>query len=228
MLTRLLFGLALLAVTAAASAQPASAPRHVRNLPGHPLTELIKPGDRTLEVERFLDPPLMMDPPEDVPVVEYLFDHASGIVVARIEEKKGTLTSAQDFVRSLVSASILEVLKTPPGMVLRKGDRVSFWDDGGEVMVDGTRIIATRSETRLIESGGVYLMLIDRGKNGELITDSLSAAELKAGRFVHLFRQPERPDQVERPDAIERDYSEHVLSELRDVAQRRRDSKPAR
>ena len=189
----------------------------VRQIPrpsGTHLRDAVRPEDKAIVVIDTTDPPLTVSLPDDVNLIKSSFDGTDGMVLARVERRRGRLTSAGDWVQSDITARVIEVFKAPRSANLRPNSTLAFVEEGGEVQISGARITAIVPWFRPLETGQTYLVGLGVDpESGRILV--WPGYELKNGRFNDLSRPPDRPDLV---DSIERDLSEQVLVELRDLA----------
>ena len=99
--------------------------RHVRERPGTALSALVKPGEETLIVDSVQDPVREMLPGPGVSDV-YSKAQTSVVLVVEVLTVDAEVTPAQDWVKSRVTASVLDVVKTSSGWTSKSGDLVTL------------------------------------------------------------------------------------------------------
>jgi hypothetical protein len=185
--------------------------RHVRERPGTALSALVKPGDETLIVDSVQDPVQEVLPGPGVSDV-YSKAQTSVVLVVEVLTVDAEVTPAQDWVKSRVTASVLDVVKTSSGWTSKSGDLVTFEQDGGEVYVGGTRVVASLPWTRSVQAAKRYLMFVKPISGTDVIASPSGIYEIIDTEVLRrLAPSPGGPDDVEKTGQSE------VLQRIRDA-----------
>ena len=189
------------------------------------IDESVAPGDTALTVIDRPIGPLMVLAPPDMSLTSWGFDLADAVILARIEGRRGELTSNADWIRSQVVVRPLETFKNEGGEFRRDGTLLLL-EEGGELTIKGARVTATVSSERPFAEGQQYLMFLkfDRLTKRFLYSSSWTY-HLSDGRFTTLT-VPDDPNA--EPNKIEMDWSDHVLMELRDLSKKLKTAERAR
>jgi hypothetical protein len=123
---------------------------------GHPLEELLTPGADRLVVEKDQSPPMIVGPPPGSAELEWRAKRAPTVVILEVETVTSQLTPARDWIESEVHANVEQVLKYSP--VVIPGSSVKFHQDGGEMMIQGTRVTAVLEYADGFVPKGRYLV----------------------------------------------------------------------
>jgi len=156
---------AAFAVTGVFSQQPS---RRIRNL-GKPLHELVRPGEGALLVELISDPPLIAGPALGISYLEWLAKLAPAIFVLHVQEGRAALTRRDTWVETVFTATVERVLKRPDTVRLNTRQTVRFTQDGGVVLVRGTRVEGVIDWANPVKVGSRYLSFANVDVDGTLL-----------------------------------------------------------
>lgn len=134
---------------------PDSSVRHIRERPGRPISDSLRADDKMVIVDSVQDGPDEITNPIRL---ERMTKSAAAIVVVEVVSVEGALTPQQDWIRSQVTASLVEVLKAPKAWGPNAGDLITFEQNQGEAYVGGTKVVASVPWARPIEAGKRYLI----------------------------------------------------------------------
>ena len=112
--------------TATLMAQRDIVGRQVPRKVGTHLRDMVRPDDKSIVLIDGSDGPLTITPSDDVSRTQWLFELADGVVLARVDRRRGRLTPAGDWVQSDVTATVLEVFKAPKGANARPNSTIAF------------------------------------------------------------------------------------------------------
>lgn len=132
--------------------------------PGVPILSHVRPGERVVEILKDAPPDVGITPDAEEEI-EALTRMSDAVAIVRVVDKRSAFTTQSsppyrvpgDWINSTVAARVLTVLKDP-GARLAEGGSVSFPEDGGELVVDGRRVIARNSYEVPTRVGQTYLM----------------------------------------------------------------------
>ena len=209
---------ALLGGCAVVAAQVSGSPvRHVRERPGWPIADAIRAGEEALVVESMTDPGLEIRPGPGVSQIEWATKGAPAIVVVDVLSIEGELTPRQDWIRSNVTASLVDILKLPKEWSPKIADLVTFDMSGGEAYVGGTKVLASVPSSRPMEVGKRYLMFVGPpvASPNRLRGEPYSAIYemTESGGFRRLSPSGRGPDDIETTEQAV------VLMRIRDAVQ---------
>lgn len=136
---------ALIALTLGATqaAQQSATPRtqyRTMHRPGHALEELLTPGAESLIVEKDQFPPMIAEPRPGTGELEWLTSNAPTVIILTVRAITPNLVTSRDWIESEVHATVDQMLKYSP--VITQGSSVKFRQDGGEMMIRGTKVTA--------------------------------------------------------------------------------------
>jgi hypothetical protein len=93
-----------------------------------------------------------------------LAQHTKGsdaIVVAEVVKRTPSLSHGDSWVTSPITARIVDLLKTPTvPREFRVGENFDFVEEGGEVVVRGTQVLASVPGLRPLRPGARYLLFL--------------------------------------------------------------------
>lgn len=180
--------------------------------PGTPLAALVRPHEDHLIVESTKSRPLRVLPPKGVSTIEWKSKFASAVVLADAVEVLPQLTAAEDWIVSVVSASVTEILKPSQLWNVQAGTEFSFVDEGGELLVGGTRVTALLPWSTPVEAGKRYLIFVSIDPSTKkIVVGAGSVYEVSGSRLVRLAAEPSGQDDIERIEASE------VFGRIRDL-----------
>ena len=171
----------------------------IRTVPyerGQPIRNKVKKGDLEVTVERLWTSP-DLNIPNGVDLIEWKTTLYPVVLVARVVKITGSESSTQDWVTSLVEASVLDVLKNSTASSLSERSRVVFGASGGEVSLNGARVIARFSGVERFQPDETYLIFGVVQTDDSLYVSYDNAYLLKSERFSGL-------DKTNKNDAIDR------------------------
>ena len=146
-------------MTPPAPPQTKAPPEGYRRIPmriGVPIASQLRPEDRVVEVVTGGTP--FVDGGTDAErEIEGITRQAVAVAVVRVMDKQSRLTDVGDYIRSTVTVQVQSVLKDE-GTHLVEGGSVSFSEFGGEVMIDGRRVIVFHTHVRPMLVGRTYLI----------------------------------------------------------------------
>jgi hypothetical protein len=131
--------------------------------PGVPILSQVRPEERVVEVLKDAPPDVGITPDAEEEI-EALTRMSDAVAIVRVVDKRSAFTTHDsppyrvpgDWINSTVAARVLTVLKDP-GARLAEGESVLFSEDGGELVVDGRRVIARNSYELPTRVGQPYL-----------------------------------------------------------------------
>ncbi len=202
-------GLALLgglAATVASIAQDAPAQVNVlggipeRPIPGQPtpvppsavvsyrqgedLLSRLPPGEREVTVFFNRVPGLLVTPPDGIEFEEYLTREADVVAVVRPTAIQGELTRDRDWIRSVVDAELVRVLKVSAESRVSEADTtVSFRASGGSLLLQGVQVTAITSDVEEIQAGVSYLVFLVATSEGLFSMGPRTVYELRGDRL---------------------------------------------
>lgn len=142
--------------------QPKAAPllpeghRRIPLKPGVPIASQLEPGDRVVEVVTG-GRPFVDGSDNAAEEIEAITRRAAAIAVVRVTGKESQLSAGGDWVDSTVTADVQSVLKDETGL-LAEGGTTSFPEFGGEITLDGRRVIVHAPYRRQMAVGRTYLV----------------------------------------------------------------------
>jgi hypothetical protein len=149
-----------------ASGQTGS-PRQVPYAP-IPIATRITAGESALIVNASPDPPHVVGPDEGVSLAAWTCGFADAVAVIEVVSRESTLTQRGDWIESVVTSTVVDVLKTPPPPIeLSVGATLAFREDGGQVTIGGTTVTARVPWDTPTVTGKRYLVFLD-GHTGSL------------------------------------------------------------
>lgn len=156
-----------------------------------PIREAIQAGDRALIVVESSAGPLVGTPTDGTTVLESLVESSDRIAVVTITGRLSRLTSVGDWVTSVLTARVNDVVKDTSRDVAKPGTRIQFGEEGGEVTIDATHVTAVVPGVRPMRVGHRYLVAFwtsDRGLTASPAgrTRSLRLARCDASSNVPL------------------------------------------
>lgn len=171
-MTKLLISLAMLVLCTSAlgHSQASVSPQEPKDKayqprfrPGVPILSQVRPDERVVEILEDAPPDVGITPDAEEEV-EALTRMSDAVAIVRVVDKRSAFTTQNsppyrvpgDWINSIVVARVLTVLKDP-GARLAEGGSVSFPEDGGELVVDGRRLIARNSYEVPTRVGQTYL-----------------------------------------------------------------------
>lgn len=89
--------------------------------------------------------------------IEGITRQAVAVAVVRVVDRQSRLTDVGDYVRSTVTVQVQSVLKDEAAQLV-EGGSVSFFEFGGEVILDGRRVIVFHTHVRRMLVGRTYLV----------------------------------------------------------------------
>ena len=121
---------------------------------GEPIEERILPTDQQLLVVADTDPPLEVSPPDGTTEVQWLTQLSPIVAIIEVKQLKPWLTEDRDWIKSTVTAEVIEVIKGD----LTTGQTVTFDVDGGEMMIKGTKVRGEVSWKKSFRKNAQYLV----------------------------------------------------------------------
>lgn len=178
--------------------------REVPLSPGTPLRERIQPGEDALIIRSTRSRPLEVLPPSGTSMFEWSTANASAVVVADIIDSSPVLAKAGDWITSTIEASIIEVLKPSNIWSPAAGGTFSFEQDGGEALVEGTRVRAILPWAKPFEVGHRYLLFVtvDPATKAALVTP-LASYDIGGQRPLRLASSKSSRDDIEATETVE-------------------------
>jgi hypothetical protein len=180
--TVLVLAAAILAAfaTSIASQQPKSPGTDqglTRHRSGKPLEALVRPGERTLVVEKDQSPPLIVEPPPGVGQLEWLTSLSPVVLIVAVEQVLPRLTPKKDWVEATVYASVEDVLKSVP-QTIAPGQAIRFRQDGGTIHIGATTIHAVLPWAESFHVGRRYLIFADPTSEEDVFAVEATTAAL--------------------------------------------------
>jgi hypothetical protein len=187
--------------------------RRVSFKPGRDLVvEARKSKDAVVEVVRESSPPFMGPSDDPLAEIETLTRLADAVSLVRIKGKRAELNARKDWVSSSAEGVVQEILKNSSTRPLAVGQKVSLRERGGEVTVEGRRIVASDAWARRTSIGREYLVFWAMRPDGSWTTfGEVYTFEREGTRWTRLLTTP-------RADAVGAMDSDRVLAEIRLVA----------
>jgi len=147
----------------------------------------VRATDRTLMVSDNRDGPLMVFPAPGTSTIDWLVSASDAALMLHVTRKIGRITARGDWVESTIEAKVTEVLKGSPYRKLIPGDSLTFQEDGGEVLINGTRVVASVPSARAIIRGEDYLLFvnIDRARR-DIIAGPESTYQVVGSRLSRM------------------------------------------
>jgi hypothetical protein len=162
---------------------------HVRHIlvSDQRIADVILPGEAELVVESRRSRPLEVAPPAGVSAIDWLVRGSDLAFIMFVNDVNSRLTDNQTWITSQVSGSVLEVVKGSPVRPLQVGDHVGFEQDGGEITLVSTKVIARVRWATPVQSYRRYLVFssVDDSTK-ELIFDNSTMFDLTSGRLRSL------------------------------------------
>jgi hypothetical protein len=182
--------------------------KQLRMNPGHPIEDSLQLGDTSVTVEMDVDPPLEVLPPTGVALGDWMTRGVPVVVVVEVNALTPRLTATHDWVESVVSGPIVEVIRGRDlGFI--EGEPASFVVDGGELQINGTAVRAKKSWARPFQVGARCLVFASLGPDKTLSTWEGSILRLTdKGTWERMLVS-------ESPQIAERLQSEDILRDAR-------------
>jgi hypothetical protein len=136
---------------------PMTRPGAVPRRSNTPLTQLIKPGQKELIVERDDGQPLAGRPPAGMSQLEWLTSVASYVFIIRVNRLEPRLVDNESWLETTATAQVEAVLKDVPARPVDVKQPLRFDHDGGVLVAYGATIRAELAWVDQFEEGGRYL-----------------------------------------------------------------------
>lgn len=154
----------LLALCLSAIVSTAQQPLPLRSRKGTPLSDVIKNArkDVPVIVEKDQSPPLNVNPPQGTRQLEWMTSLVPLVMVIRIDALDPILRPPdEDWVTTTVRARVEEIVKKRGEAPLSVGDSIQFTQDGGDITINGVRVLARVPWSDNFQLGGRYLVFAD-------------------------------------------------------------------
>jgi hypothetical protein len=135
-----------------------------------------------------------------------------------VDDVRARLTLKENWITSRAEGLVLETLKLPDWLPMKVGDRISFENDGGELVVDGVIVTATVSWARPVQPLKRYLVFAAFDND----TKALVIGPTGFYEVAESSGQLRRLGTTRSPDGIEQALEGDVLTTLRQLAARPR------
>jgi hypothetical protein len=133
--------------------------RRVMSQRGTPLHQFPKTGERELVVEKDQSPPMVVGAGPGASELEWYASLAEVVLLVRVTRVDSSLSQGADWISSVVSADVLEVLEEPAETgESYSGKLVRFEQDGGEMDLNGARVRAVLRWASGFEVGKTYMV----------------------------------------------------------------------
>jgi hypothetical protein len=183
-----------------------------------PLAGLLTPDDKVLTVVSPTHQQYGTGPDPEKEFAAYV-DLYSSVAVVRVEATESVLTDArQDWIMSVHTASVQSVEKDTTSRLVA-GGLIEIVSSGGEMILDGRRVIAVDEGIEPLKVGGVYLAFLavltsptDQFE-GKFRINRLASVEIVNGALKRL-RQDEHPE-----SRLEQRSPDWLLQRVRAAAQ---------
>jgi hypothetical protein len=156
--------------------------RHISRQFDLPITAQVEPGDKLLEVvDRGAPPFISYDNPIDAA------RSAQSLAVISVVKKESAFSTTvvnEDWITTTLTAEIKSVLKDTTGQLV-EGGLIEVRESGGEITLDGRRIIARFEGTRQTKIGGTYLAVLGY-HDGRFLFNRYGSAEFDQGRVLPM------------------------------------------
>jgi hypothetical protein len=185
-----------------------------------PIASLLRPEDKVVTVVS--DDHLFYGTGSD-PEKEFAgyTDLYPSVALIRVNAAEGILTANRDWVMSILTADVQSVLKDTTGRLVL-GGLIEIVSSGGELMLDGRRIIAIHSDIEPLKVGGVYLAFLavldshSRQFEGKFHINNFASVEIENDTIKRL-RTDAHPE-----SNLEQRSPEWLMQHVRAHARRKR------
>lgn len=174
------------AVATVASWPQDARPRSVRASAGRSIAAALRPGENRLVVVSPLTRPLMVEPPEGESPAAFYAGLSDAVLRVRVTSRKGHLTSQQDWIKTHVSVEVLDVLKAHHHLSVTTGGQWQFEEEGGELAVGETTVLATVPWARSVRTDGEYLLFVVFDDSGRAVMSAANMYEDTSDGLVSL------------------------------------------
>jgi hypothetical protein len=129
------------------------------------------------------------------------------VLHVRVVSRVGRLTPDRDWVVSGVTAEIIEVVKAAPGFEqLKAGSAWTFDEEGGDVLVGTTEVMASVPWMRPVAVGREYLLFGTIGRSGAqagtLLIGPAGMYEVTTDGVISLMTGSERAQRLGSRDSV--------------------------
>jgi hypothetical protein len=160
--------------------------RSIRASKGKSLIAQIRSGDKIVVVVASGTRPLMVLPPSGENPVDFYAGLADVVLHIRVVDRASRITEVGDWVKTRVSATILEVLKADARLKLNSGEPWTFAEEGGEVIVDAVTVRGTVPWARPSEIGSEYVVFAKVSDDGSVRVGPSTTYKVSADGLVSL------------------------------------------
>lgn len=133
-----------------------------------PIEQRIQPGDKELRIHGSSGTVDTIAPPPGVSDIDWRLQNSMFVLLVSIDNVHPALTEDHSWIKTEISAQILEVL-TPERTGVRPGDTLKFEQDGGELVVRTARVRAVNEHERRITLGAEYLAFAALTDSGVIV-----------------------------------------------------------
>lgn len=145
---------------------------------------------------------LVVAPPDDMSVEEFMTREHDAVALVKIVRKDGYLTPAADWIKSTVTAQVLDVLKPDPRGSLAPDKLIAFPEHGGDVQIGATHVSAVRMWAEPLQTGAIYLVFFQQDKEGRLSASEGSIVRIEQDRVYGLTEYTKRALQEHSSSAL--------------------------
>jgi hypothetical protein len=135
-------------------------------------------------------PPFAANPsPDPATELKHFTDSADAVARMRITNQTAKFNERRDWITSTSDAVVLELYKNSQRQPLTVGQTLSIPERGGEIVVNGKRIVASVVWARRTEIGREYLVFWRLRPDGTwLVIGEWATFELQGARWVRLMQ----------------------------------------
>jgi hypothetical protein len=170
---------------------PEELPLGHRRIPvvlGEPITSRLLPDDRVVELMVGGSQPFIGGAADAEAEIESITRHADAVAVVRVRTRQSYRSQTDDYIMSRLTTQVQTVLKDNTGELV-EGESIDFEQFGGEVDIDGIRVIQVDEYLVPMRAGRTYLVpFVIRTETGKLTPAGLTAAFELVGNGMKRLR----------------------------------------
>jgi hypothetical protein len=189
---------------------PVAAQNRQMRVQSTPIRELLRPDDKTVTITSLSTPPSGLAPGDGESTLEWMIAHSNVVVVIRVDEKKSYLTPQGNWISTTATATAEQVFVAPPDSSIRRGARLSFFEEGDTMSFGDVTVHGVEYWRRPTVTGGRYLAFTEMLQLGKFVLIPRMTYELVgSGGLPRMLANRQYPN-----DDIQASYEADIIARI--------------